>query len=115
MARKKAVAAEVPVQEETKPVVEEKKTTDADEIAELKNQIAALQEMLKQAQSTPVAPVIQVATPETERIHFIFEAELADDNVFLIGDNGMYGRITGKTGSFYIPKDDLSRINDGTV
>ena len=37
-------------------------------------------------------------------------APVADDNVAQFGDGGMYGNIVGKTGSFYVPKPDLSRI-----
>ena len=117
MARgKKTVVTDTPAQEEVKtvPVETETKKEDVSEIELLKQQLAKMQVMLEQAQATAAAsPVIQMAVPETERVHFIFEAEVADDNVFSIGENGMYGRITGKTGSFYIPKSDLSRVNDG--
>lgn len=81
------------------------------EIAALKAQMEEMKELLKQSQTAQ--PVIQVSTPETERVLFLYEAEVADDNVFSIGENGMYGRITGKTGSFNIPKGDLSRVMDG--
>ena len=104
------IAEEVSVIEEVKPEVPDKRD---EEIALLKEQIAAMKQMMEQMQSAQPQPVIQVATPEGERIHFIFEAEVADDNVFLIGENGMYGRITGKSGMFYVPKNDFSRINDG--
>ena len=105
-----AIAEEVSVTEEVKPEVPDKRD---EEIALLKEQIATMKQMMEQMQSAQPQPVIQVATPEGERIHFIFEAEVADDNVFLIGENGMYGRITGKSGMFYVPKNDFSRINDG--
>lgn len=116
MARgKKTVVTETSVQEEVKTVpVETEKKDDVSEIELLKKQLALMEAKLEQAQAAAkTVPVIQMAVPETERVHFLFEAEVADDNVFSIGDNGMYGRITGKTGSFYIPKSDLSRVNDG--
>lgn len=89
------------------------------EIEELKKQLAEqqkmfadMQEMLKQAQSAP--QVVQVAPQEVERVHFLFQAEIADDNIYSIGENGRYGRITGKTGSFYIPKNEISSVMDST-
>ena len=87
------------------------------EIEELKKQLAEqqkmfadMQEMLKQAQSAP--QVVQVAPQETEKVHCLFEAEVADDNIYSIGENGRYGRIIGKTGSFFVPKAELSSVMD---
>ena len=80
------------------------------EIEELKKQVAAMQEMLKQAQSAP--KVVQVAPQEAEKVHCLFEAEVADDNIFSLGENGRYGRIIGKSGSFFIPKNELSSVMD---
>ena len=56
--------------------------------------------------------IIQV-TADTEKVHFLWQAEVADENVYEIGPNGMYARLVGKTGSFYVPKSDLSRAMDG--
>lgn len=61
------------------------------------------------AQNTP--QVIQVSA-DTERVHFLWQAEVSDENVYEIGPQGMYGRIVGKTGSFMVPKGDLSRVMD---
>lgn len=117
-------AATPATEENVAEVKEEKKTvkvTEAEvkevdqrdeEIALLKEQLAAMKSMVEQLQNTQPTQVIQVNTPESERILFLFEAEVADDNVFTVGENGMYGRITGKTGSFYVPKSDLSRVMD---
>ena len=55
--------------------------------------------------------VVQVAA-ETERVHFLWQAEVAPENVQTFGEGGMYGKIVGKTGSFYVPKPDLSRVMD---
>ena len=121
MARGRKPAAQAA---EENAVAEEKEATEKkqeqapavdkrdEEIALLKEQVAAMKAMLEQAQAEKPTQVIQVATPETERVHFLFEAEVADDNIFMVGENGMYGKITGKTGSFYIPKSDLSRVMD---
>lgn len=116
MARgKKAVVTETPVLEEIKetPVVEEQ-NDDKSVIELLKKQLAMMEAKLEQVTAAAnAAPIIQMTAPEAERVHFLFEAEVADDNVFSVGENGMYGKITGRTGSFYIPKNDLSRVNDG--
>lgn len=63
------------------------------------------------AQQSAAPQIIQVAA-DTERVHFLWQAEVSDENVFEVGPNGMYGRIIGKTGSFYVPKSDLSRVMD---
>lgn len=134
MARKKAATTEEvkPEVVETKEVetkepkvevigkepIEMKQADTRDlEIEELKKQLeeqkkmfAEMQEMLKQAQSAP--QVVQVAPQEAERVHFLFEAEVADDNIFSPGENGRYGRIIGKTGSFYVPKNEISSVMD---
>jgi len=55
--------------------------------------------------------IIQVAT-DTEKVQFLFQAEVSDENIYEVGPQGMYGRIVGKTGSFFVPKSDLSRVMD---
>lgn len=74
----------------------------------LQKQIQAMQEQMN---ALAMPKVIQVA-PDTEKVHFLWQAPVADDNVVLFGEGGMYGRITGKTGSFFVPKNELSRILD---
>ena len=77
------------------------------------NELLQKQIEMMQAQMSAMAmpKVIQVA-PDTEKVHFLWQAPVADDNVVLFGEGGMYGRITGKTGSFFVPKSELSRILD---
>lgn len=121
--RKSTTAAQEPIQEEVKEEVKEeikeepkkveKPVKENDEVAELKRQLAEMKELLKHATEAKQAPVIQMTQQESERVHFLFEAEVADDNIFIVGENGRYGRITGKTGSFYVPKNDLSSVMDG--
>lgn len=69
-------------------------------------------QLAQQSANPQVIQVSQVAA-ETEKVRFLWQAEVADDNLILFGDGGMYGRIVGKTGSFYVPKNDLSRVMDG--
>lgn len=81
------------------------------EIENLKAQIEQLKQLV--ATQTAQAPQqIVVSTDNSERVWFLWMADVADDNVTLIGEHGEYGRIVGKTGTFYVPKNDLSRILD---
>lgn len=79
------------------------------EIENLKAQIEQLKQLV---QAQPQPQQIVVSTDNGERVWFLWMADVADDNVTLIGEHGEYGRIVGKTGSFYVPKNDLSRVLD---
>ena len=74
----------------------------------LQKQMAELQRQLLAMQKPQV---IQVAA-DTERVYFLWQAEVADYNLVTFGPGGMYGSITGKTGTFSVPKNELSRILD---
>jgi len=69
----------------------------------------AVRRALEEQRSAP--QVVQVAA-DVEKVHFLWQAEVSDENVFEIGRDGIYGRIVGRTGSFYVPKSDLSRVMD---
>ena len=69
----------------------------------------AVAEALKNTPQQTAPQIVQVST-SAEQVHFLWMAPVADDNVVQFGDGGMYGNIVGKTGSFYVPKPDLSRI-----
>lgn len=95
---------------ETAPVEPVVAPSEADALREqnelLKKQLEAMQ---KQMESLAKPQVVQVMA-DTEKVHFLWQAEVSDSNVVHFGDGGMYGRIVGKTGSFYVPKSDLSRV-----
>lgn len=95
---------------ETAPVEPVAAPSEADILREqnelLKKQLEAMQ---KQMESLAKPQVVQVMA-DTEKVHFLWQAEVSDSNVVHFGDGGMYGRIVGKTGSFYVPKSDLSRV-----
>ena len=95
--------------------VEEPKAERVDqkeiEIENLKAQIEQLKQLVNQAQAQQPQQII-VSADSGERVWFLWMADVADDNVTLIGEHGEYGRIVGKTGSFYVPKNDLSRVLD---
>lgn len=62
------------------------------------------------------APQIVQIVADVEKVHFLWQAEVADDNVLAIGgDNSGYAPITGKTGEFMIPKSDLSRVMNNAM
>lgn len=70
----------------------------------------AVAKAMQSVPTQPAAPqIIQVAA-DVEKVHFLWQAEVADDNVARFGEGGMYGQIVGKTGSFYVPKSELSRV-----
>lgn len=77
-----------------------------DETETLKAQVA---ELLARQEAAQKPQIITVAA-DTEKVQFLWQAEVADDNVTSFGDGGMYGRIIGKTGVIYVPKSDVSRI-----
>ena len=72
--------------------------------------IAQLEKELAELKRTAAAPQIVQVSSSGERVHFVWMGEVADDNIIEFGPGGIYGRIEGKTGSFMVPKDDLSRV-----
>ena len=113
-----ASLAEENVKAEEEPKQEEKteeranKTAEANELEDLKAQIRMLQEQLMMQATQPQQPIQAVLYDSGEKVHLLWQAEVADDNLLLVGENGMYGRIIGKTGSAFIPKNELSRVLD---
>lgn len=100
---------------------EEKETAakqEESEIDKLKAQNDALQKQLKelfeQMQNIQKPQVIQVSA-DVKRVHLLWQAEVADDNVVSFGEGGRYGIVKGKRGEFYMPKTDFSTIMDERV
>lgn len=81
-----------------------------EEVAEIARQAAAsaVAEAMKNAPQA-MTQIVQYGA-DAQKVQFLWMAEVADDNTVQFGDGGMYGSIVGKTGSFYVPKNDLSRI-----
>ena len=82
------------------------------EVELLKQQIELLKAQLSQQQAQP--QLVRIAN-EDEKVVFMWNAEVSDENVVTFGPNGMYGRITGKYGTFFVPKSELSRVLDNQV
>lgn len=105
-----ALNTENPAQEKD-PVAELKAQYEA-QIAAMKEEMAKQMASFKEALAEAQKPqFIQVAA-DVEKVQFLYMAEVCDENVYEVGPNGMYGRIVGKTGTFYVPKSDLSRVMD---
>lgn len=110
----KKVAEEVKEPVEKKVIKIEKETDKRDiEIENLKAQLKQMQEQLAQASAHPQQ--IVVTTDNSERVWFLWLADVAEDNQILIGENGQFGRIVGKSGTFYVPKNDISRVMDSAI
>ena len=71
-----------------------------EEVKRLVAQEVAKREEAMRAQIAPI--VVKMNTPESERVLFLWQAPVADYNVLLIGENGIYGRVTGKTDTFWV-------------
>lgn len=70
--------------------------------------------LLAQLQEMQKPQVIQVAA-DVAKVHLLWQAEVADDNVVAFGEGGRYGIVKGKRGEFYMPKTDFSTIMDERV
>lgn len=101
-----------------KPAEKAKETAAAENAAEKEN--AALKEqndfLMKQLaeiraelDAAKKPQIIQLAD-DTAKVNFLWQAEVADDNVQVFGEGGIYGNIVGKTGTFSVPKSQLSRL-----
>ena len=97
---------------EEKDAVAELKAQYEAQIAAMRDEMAAQMASFKETLAAAQRPqLIQVAA-DVEKVQFLYMAEVCDENVYEVGPNGMYGRIVGKTGTFYVPKSDLSRVMD---
>ena len=103
--------AEVEPKTEQNSELEPKGKTTAD------SEIEALKSLVKQLQDQLAAQkphVVQVMA-DTEKVVLRFQAEVADDNVATFGPEGMYGQVTGKTGTITVPKSEWSRFYNESV
>lgn len=103
--------AEVEPKTEQNSELESKGKTTAD------SEIEALKSLVKQLQDQLAAQkphVVQVMA-DTEKVVLRFQAEVADDNVAIFGPEGMYGQVTGKTGTITVPKSEWSRFYNESV
>ena len=104
------VAEVEPKTEQNSELEPKGKTTADSEIEALKSLVKQLQDQL--AEQKP--HVVQVMA-DTEKGVLRFQAEVADDNVATFGPEGMYGQVTGKTGTITVPKSEWSRFYNESV
>lgn len=101
------VALEIPNEAENTA-----KTYTEDEVAELVRRAAedAVKKAMASVPQQSTTPNIIQYVGDTEKVQFLWQAEVADDNVVMFGDGGMYGQVVGKSGTFFVPKSELSRV-----
>ena len=68
-------------------------------------------EMMESMQKMQQPQVITVPV-STEKVHFLWQAEVADDNKVMFGQGGRLGTVTGKRGEFYVPKSEFTSMMD---
>lgn len=105
-AAKKETAAETAEQAATEKMYSQAEVNEL--FAGLKAQMAALQAQINESKSA--APSVSVNVPDKERVTFRWQAPVADDNVLEVGEGGRYASITGRQGTFFVPKDELHRV-----
>lgn len=81
----------------------------------LEQQNALLRAQIEQQSAMLAALQAQMAQSAEEKIHFLWMAEVADENVVTFGENGSFGRVVGKLGQFSIPKSSLHLMMDNAV
>lgn len=109
-AAKEAEKAKAEQEAAERAAAEKAEAAQKDEhIRGLEKMIAEMQAQLQAAQR----PQIIQMGEDAAKVSFLWQAEVADDNETVFGDGGMYGRIIGKTGTFAVPKNQLSRLLNG--
>ena len=119
---KKPAEAEAPVAEVTAAVESEEVQDNEkvrDELAIMREAYEAQMEAMRKQMESMQAQLAEASRPQVvqiaadvEKVQFLYMAEVCDENVFEVGPGGMYGRIVGKTGTFIVPKAELSRAMD---
>ena len=89
----------------------EQKAKSDEALAALQKQFEELMERMANLQKPQV---IQVAA-DVPKVHLMWQAEVANDNIISFGEGGRYATIKGKRGEFYMPKTDFSTIIDESV
>lgn len=85
--------------------------------AEQNSEIESLKLLVKQLQDqlAEQKPHVVQVMADTEKVVMRFQAEVADDNRAVFGPDGMYGEVTGKTGTITVPKSEWSRFYNESV
>ena len=102
---------EVPAQE-TEAVVEETLVKEAPATftqeqvqAMIAEAVAkATQDAVAQAMAKQQQPQIIQVAQDAEKVHFLFQAEVSDENIYEIGPQGMYGGSSARRGASSFPR-----------
>ena len=73
----------------------------------------AYAQAMKEAEAK--APQIITIAENAPKVTFYWLAPVADDCITDFGENGLFGKITGKTGMVYVPHNEFSRFLDPTI
>lgn len=86
----------------------------AEQVAQMVQEAAA-KAVAEAMKSIPQQPQVVQVMADTEKVVMRWMAPVADDNVAVFGQNGMYGQVTGKNGTVIVPKSEWSRFYDETM
>ena len=98
-------------EEEEKKQAEQPKQKSELELLREQNELLMKQLSQLQEKMATQPQVVRLAE-STEKVHFLWQAEVAEDNIVYLGDRGQYGRIVGKTGEVFVPKNELTNMLD---
>lgn len=108
-------AAKEAKEAEAREEVKKEETTEI-ELLKAQNEMLKkqMEEMFARMQDMQKPQVIQVAA-DSPKVHLLWQAEVADDNVVSFGDGGRFGTVKGKRGELFMQKVDFSTIMDERV
>lgn len=96
------------------PAPENQTMYTAEQVAQMVQEAAA-KAVAEAMKSIPQQPQVVQVMADTEKVVMRWMAPVADDNVAVFGQNGMYGQVTGKNGTVIVPKSEWSRFYDETM
>ena len=96
------------------PTPENQTMYTAEQVAQMVQEAAA-KAVAEAMKSIPQQPQVVQVMADTEKVVMRWMAPVADDNVAVFGQNGMYGQVTGKNGTVIVPKSEWSRFYDETM
>lgn len=96
------------------PAPENQTMYTAKQVAQMVQEAAA-KAVAEAMKSIPQQPQVVQVMADTEKVVMRWMAPVADDNVAVFGQNGMYGQVTGKNGTVIVPKSEWSRFYDETM
>lgn len=113
---RKTTAKKAPEVQEQFAVQESPQTFSQEDVqAMIQKALAEQQKVFQKQLEEAKTNVVQVSA-ETEKVVMRFQAEVADDNECIFGDNAKFGKITGKRGILTVNKSDfMSSFRDGNV